>query len=86
MIPFVRLYRTVRGALASEGAAAVIATTLPAIAVGLAVDALGQMIGYAFGVGNAQERAAHFEAQRDHHVPLDDRALWELASPSPRGD
>jgi GT2 family glycosyltransferase len=76
LIPAVRLLRIWRGLPSREirrrGVAA-----LPALAVGLAVDALGQLLGYAFGVGAARDRVARYEVDRFRHLRAADRAAAE---------
>ena len=46
---------------------------LPVMLVGLALDGVGQMLGYAFGVGNAVEEVAKVEAHRARHITERDR-------------
>jgi hypothetical protein len=41
---------------------------LPALFLGLAVSALGEMIGYAFGTGNARQKLTGFEFHRVRHA------------------
>jgi hypothetical protein len=54
---------------------------LPMLAVGLAFDGVGQMVGYLRGPGNAVERAAHYEFHRFHHVPEADRRAAQAEAP-----
>lgn len=44
-----------------------------ALAIGLALDAMGQLVGYATGIGNARDRVARYEFRRVDHVTSDDR-------------
>lgn len=73
LIPVVRFVRTIRNVLASGTHWTLVARAAPALAVGVAMDGLGQMLGYAFGLGNARQRCASFEANRDQHVPAAER-------------
>jgi hypothetical protein len=41
---------------------------LPALLAGLAVDGTGEMVGYAFGGGDAVERSSTLEFHRERHV------------------
>lgn len=50
----------------------------PALMLGLVLDGLGQMAGYAFGPGGTTERLALFEMDRPRHLtPADRKALAE---------
>ena len=68
LIPFVRLARTLGHARRVRRGAAFLAKVVPTIAVGLAVDAIGQMAGYAFGAGDAHEKMAAYEWHRMKHA------------------
>ncbi len=46
---------------------------LPALLLGLSVDALGQMAGYAFGTPVGDDRLAQYECHRVQHVTASDR-------------
>lgn len=76
LIPPLRLWRIWRevGALPGRGSRL---SCLHALAAGLSLDGLGQMAGYAFGVGDSATRTSVYEFNRSRHV-LDDerRALW----------
>ena len=74
LIPFVRLQRVVRHILRSGRGRELLPGILPALIVGLAADALGQLTGYAFGPGNAAQRRVSFELNRCQHVTEQDRA------------
>lgn len=75
-IPLVRLAR-VRAELFPGSRAALLPRLYPALALGLVLDGLGQMAGYAFGAGGAPERLATFEMDRLQHLHPADRALFE---------
>jgi hypothetical protein len=68
LIPFVRLARTVGHARRVGRGPAFLATVIPTIAVGLTVDAIGQMAGYAVGAGDAHEKMAAYEWHRMKHA------------------
>jgi hypothetical protein len=72
LLPVVRLARLWR-ALPSRELRRRCLSALPALAVGLAVDACGQLLGYAFGVGTAGARVAVYEVDRFRHVRAADR-------------
>lgn len=80
LIPLVRLFRIAR---ASVHALRRRWSCLPAVAVGLAFDGLGQMLGYALGSGDALNKVAHFEFKRVDHVIARDQSLFsQLAEES----
>lgn len=78
LIPAVRLRRCARDTRRSA-AGPPLARALPALAASLAVSALGEAVGYAFGAGDAPERIARFEYRRDLHVNPRDRRAMESA-------
>ena len=43
------------------------------MSIGLAIDGIGQMVGYALGTGNALEKVAKYEVDRFKHVREQDR-------------
>ena len=76
LIPAVRLARIWREARARPGHRAPW-SCLHALVAGLAMDGLGQMVGYAFGTGRAADRVARYEFHRARHVRPDERReLW----------
>lgn len=72
LIPFVRLARAATN-MRSPGLRRQFLRSLPASLLGLGVDALGQMIGYAFGAGTSGARLAMYECHRVKHVTARDR-------------
>ena len=72
LIPAVRLWRIWIG-LPSKELRGRFVSCLPALAIGLLVDGIGQMIGYAAGAGNAREKVAQYESDRFRHVREQDR-------------
>ena len=76
LIPPLRLARLARDLAArSEGRSLV--SCLHAVVAGLALDGLGQMMGYALGAGRSGTRVSRYEFRRFLHVRPDERrALW----------
>lgn len=72
LIPFIRLMRTARF-VRSHKLWLRFLVCLPALAIGLALDGLGQMLGYAFGAGKAVDQVAQFEFHRVLHITKKDR-------------
>jgi hypothetical protein len=68
MIPFVRLARTLGHARRLVPVVALSNLTIRLV-VGLVMDGMGQMAGYAFGGGDVHARLAEFEWHRMKHVP-----------------
>jgi hypothetical protein len=72
LIPLVRLVRLGRVARRSRLRLR-FAAALPALAIGLALDGLGQMTGYAFGAGESHRKLAPYEFRRVDHITTRDR-------------
>lgn len=72
LIPAVRLWRIWAG-LPSKELKGRFLRCIHSMVIGLAVDGVGQMIGYAFGAGNALERVGKYEMDRFRHVREQDR-------------
>ncbi len=72
LIPLVRLAR-IAAPIRSASLIFRFLQSLPTIFLGLSLDALGQMIGYAFGSGNSVEKTAKYEFHRIMHITLEDR-------------
>ncbi len=72
LIPIVRLWRIWTG-LPSQDLKIQFLSCLPALIIGLAVDGMGQMFGYALGTGNALDKVARFEVDRFKHIREQDR-------------
>jgi hypothetical protein len=68
LIPFVRLLRTIGHARRVGRGSLFLTKVIPTIAVGLTVDAIGQMVGYAAGAGDAHEKMAAYEWHRMKHA------------------
>ena len=72
LIPGVRLWRIWTG-LSSRELQVRFLSCLPALIIGLAIDGVGQMVGYALGAGNALGKVARYEVDRFKHVREQDR-------------
>ena len=59
--------------------------TAPLLALGLAADGLGQLLGYLAGAGASPRLLAPFEFRRIDHVPAADRELWSNSPTPPEG-
>jgi len=73
LIPLVRLRRILREIGRREQHRNLIPRVLPALMLGLAVDGMGEMMGYALGAGDAMEKIFYFEFHRDRHLTKRDR-------------
>lgn len=72
LIPVVRLWRIWAG-LSSRELKGRFLGCQPALIIGLAIDGVGQMVGYALGTGNALDKVAKYEVDRFKHVRKQDR-------------
>lgn len=72
LIPFVRLAR-IAAPIRSASLLARFLQSLPTIFLGLTLDGIGQMIGYAFGSGNSVLKTAKYEFHRIQHITMKDR-------------
>ncbi len=75
LIPFVRLARLVRSAKGSRVTRQTLKRAFGALAAGLFLDGLGQMLGYGFGPGNSAEHLHYVEYDRASKITASDRAL-----------
>jgi hypothetical protein len=80
LIPGVRLWRIWKN-LPCHELKAKLWGCLPTLVIGLAINGLGQFIGYALGAGNALERVGRYEVDRFKHVCEQDR--WEILGEEP---
>ena len=71
-IPLLRLWRIWRGIGSAELRRRFLAC-LPALGIGLGTDGIGQLVGYAAGIGQAAEQVPRFEFHRMRHIRDDDR-------------
>ena len=76
LIPFVRLVRATRSLIALGRSHSELARVFPVLAIGLALDGVGQFLGYAFGPGRSPLALAHYEFRRVDHVRPEERALF----------
>ena len=73
LLPLVRLWR-IRSEIRRPGRpAALWPRVLPALVVGLTLDTVGQVLGYALGAGNASQKLFYFEFHRDRYLAKRDR-------------
>lgn len=77
LIPAVRFWRAVRAYLQPGRSRWLLLRTTPVLALGLALDGLGQMAGYLLGPGRSMETLARYEFNRIDHVRREDRRLWQ---------
>jgi hypothetical protein len=77
LIPFVRLWRTLPVIRRTVRGRGLLPRMLPAMLAGLIPHALGEMAGYAFGVGDAERRYSFYEMKRTLHVTKKDRRELE---------
>lgn len=78
LIPLVRVRRVLPEIYRTGAGHRDVARVLPAMLAGLIPHALGEVAGYAFGAGAAEERYSSFEMNRSLHVTERDRR--ELAA------
>ena len=77
LIPAVRLVRITRQYFSAPRSVLDYMRTLPHLTFGLALDGIGQFVGYAFGAGDTVDDIATLELQRiDHITEHDRRALF----------
>lgn len=74
LVPIVRLNRTLK-TVRQVGRPALLPQILPPIVAGLLPHALGEVVGYAMGLGRAPERYSSLEANRRFHVTPPERHL-----------
>jgi GT2 family glycosyltransferase len=73
LIPAVRLAR-IWAAISSKELRRRFLSSIHAVAIGLVVDGMGQMIGYALGAGeNTSERVGRYEMERFRHIREQER-------------
>lgn len=78
-VRFTRLYPKLSKTGKSYGGRFLLALML---VPGLLLDGLGQMLGYAFGTGNAKARLLRLEYNRGRHLNKADRVRWQLLDTS----
>jgi len=73
IIPLVYLCRMLREIRRSGHWAQLLPRILPVLILGSVVSAAGEMVGYAFGSGDARQQLSHFDFHRLRHVTAQDR-------------
>ncbi|MGH7455374.1 MAG: glycosyltransferase family 2 protein [bacterium] len=68
LIPFVRLWRILKEMRRPGRPQITLFRVLPVLFLGLTLDGLGQMIGYALGIGSSKVRLTNFEFHRRQHL------------------
>jgi hypothetical protein len=84
LIPLVRVRRALPEVYRTGARHADVARVLPAMLAGLIPHALGEVTGYAFGAGRAEERYSSYEVNRNLHVTERDRRELAARSESAR--
>lgn len=75
LIPAVRFSKIIRETKASPALRNTMRRALPALALGLLLDGLGQMLGYALGPGSSARRLKKVEFNRAANITAKDREL-----------
>ena len=68
LIPFVRFFGIVRNYSGNKELLGTRPLAYPALALGLIVSAIGEMAGYALGIGDSVEKTFQYHFHRDSHV------------------
>lgn len=76
LIPVVRFVRAMRSLLALRIPAIRLVRVVPVLALGLILDGVGQLLGYALGPGDSPRALARYEFRRVDHVRPEERALF----------
>ncbi len=75
LIPIVRLRRTVPVIYRTDRGRELLPRVLPAMLAGLIPHALGEVTGYALGIGDAERHYSSYEMKRERHVTAKDRQV-----------
>jgi glycosyltransferase involved in cell wall biosynthesis len=75
LIPMVRLWRILRQLCQSKNQHHLLPWILPALILGLVINAAGEMAGHLLGAGNMKERMCDLEFHREKHLNRRDREL-----------
>ncbi len=75
LIPFVRLWRTLGELLKPGRPRNLIPSVIPALTVLLAMDGLGEMVGYALGAGSAKQVLSDMEFRRFRYLTEKDKEM-----------
>jgi hypothetical protein len=73
LIPLVRLVRILRYAIKARLSPRLVLKTLPVLILGLMASGSGEMLGYAFGAGDAKAKRAALEYGRERFLNRSDR-------------
>jgi hypothetical protein len=76
LIPFVRLLRIAKALCAPGRPLRRLPLLLPVLLFLLVADALGEMIGYVFGLGSASRRISRFDFHREKYMNRQDFEIW----------
>ena len=79
LIPPLRLWRTLPKIYLTGRQRELMPRVLPAMFAGLIPHAIGEVIGYALGSGNAEQRYSFYEMKRTRHITEQDRQQDGLA-------
>jgi hypothetical protein len=79
LIPVVRFARATRSLLALARPTSELLRVFPVLVLGLALDGVGQLLGYALGPGRSASALAYYEFRRVDHVRPDERVLFAAA-------
>lgn len=75
LIPLIRLLRILRELRRPGRPQKLLPPILPSLVIGLVLDGIGEMVGYAFGMGDVVEKLSDMEFHRDRHLNRRDRKL-----------
>ena len=81
LIPAVRFSRIIGQLKGSDSSHNLPRGTFPTLVIGLLVSALGEMLGYALGTGEAKQKLADLEFHRIRHISEQDRLFIENNEP-----
>jgi hypothetical protein len=76
LIPPLRLSRVVRLLRRTRAGRSVMPRVLPAMTLILTIHAIGEAVGYLFGMGRTRISYSEFETRRERHVRPEERVLW----------
>jgi len=76
LIPWVRLLRIVRELMRPGQQRNLFPRILPTLLMGLILDGVGEMIGYAFGKGHTMEKLSEMEFHRYRHLNKQDKRTF----------
>jgi hypothetical protein len=80
LIPLIRLWRIFRELQRPGRPQTLLPRVLPALVAGLVLEGIGEMTGYALGIGDAMEKLSDMEFHRERHLNSRDRELSQASS------